>query len=64
MAWWNTANDAVLDEGARVLIGDPARLQGVGAIGVDDSPARCALKREGPPVCGTTCPSAHTDRSS
>lgn len=33
---WNTANDAVLDEGRRALINDPARLDGVNAIGVDE----------------------------
>ncbi len=33
---WNTANDAVLAEGKRVLINDPARLDGVTAIGVDE----------------------------
>ena len=33
---WNTANDAVLAEGRRVLINDPARFDGVTAIGVDE----------------------------
>jgi transposase len=33
---WNTANDAVLAEGKRVLIEDPGRLDGVTAIGVDE----------------------------
>ena len=33
---WNTANDAVLDEGRRVLIGDPDRFDGVNVIGVDE----------------------------
>ena len=33
---WNTANDAVLAEGKRTLIGDEARLDGVTAIGVDE----------------------------
>lgn len=33
---WNCANDAVLAEGRRVLIADPAGLQGVSAIGVDE----------------------------
>ncbi len=33
---WNTANDAVLDEGRRVLIGDPARFEGVRVLGVDE----------------------------
>src|SRR5699024_9716911 len=33
---WSTANDAVLDEGKRVLIDDPHRLDGVAVIGVDE----------------------------
>jgi len=33
---WDTANDAVLAEGRRVLINDPARFDGVTAIGVDE----------------------------
>ena len=33
---WNTANDAVLAEGKRVLIEDPARFEGVTTIGVDE----------------------------
>jgi transposase len=33
---WNTANDAVLAEGKRVLIDDEHRLDGVTAIGVDE----------------------------
>ena len=33
---WNTANTAVLDEGRRLLIEDPARLDGVAVIGVDE----------------------------
>jgi transposase len=33
---WNTANDAVLAEGKRVLIADPARFDGVQVIGVDE----------------------------
>lgn len=33
---WNTANTAVLDEGRRVLINDPARFDGVRVIGVDE----------------------------
>jgi transposase len=33
---WHTANSAVLDEGRRVLIGDPARLHAVAVIGVDE----------------------------
>jgi len=33
---WNTANSAVLAEGRRVLIEDPARFDGVRVIGVDE----------------------------
>jgi transposase len=33
---WNTANDAVLAEGHRVLISDPARFDGVRVLGVDE----------------------------
>jgi transposase len=33
---WNTANDAVLAEGKRLLIEDPHRLDGVQVIGVDE----------------------------
>ena len=33
---WNTANDAVLSEGRRVLIGDPGRFDGVTVLGVDE----------------------------
>jgi len=33
---WNTANDAVLGEGLRVLVADPARFDGVRVIGVDE----------------------------
>jgi transposase len=33
---WDTANDAVLAEGRRVLIADPHRLDGVAVIGVDE----------------------------
>ena len=33
---WNTANDAVLAEGQRLLINDPTRFDGVTAIGVDE----------------------------
>jgi transposase len=33
---WNTANDAVLAEGRRVLIDDPARFNGVKVVGVDE----------------------------
>jgi transposase len=33
---WNTANDAVLAEGQRVLIDNPARFDGVKVVGVDE----------------------------
>jgi transposase len=33
---WNTANDAVLAEGKRVLIDDPDRFDGVRVIGIDE----------------------------
>jgi transposase len=33
---WNTANDAVLTEGKRVLIEDPTRFDGVKVLGVDE----------------------------
>jgi transposase-like protein len=33
---WNTANTAVLDEGRRVLIGDPHRFEAVRVVGVDE----------------------------
>jgi len=33
---WNTANDAVLAEGQRVLIADPGRFDGVRVLGVDE----------------------------
>lgn len=33
---WNTANDAVLAEGKRVLINDPTRYDGVKVLGVDE----------------------------
>ena len=50
---WHTANTAVLAEGRRVLIADPARFDGVRVLGVDDSPARCA-PAGGPPASGAT----------
>jgi hypothetical protein len=46
---WNTANDAVLAKGRRVLIEDPGRFEGVRVIGVDEH------------VCGT--PAAVTTTS-
>ena len=33
---WNTANDAVLAEGKRVLISDPSRFESVSVVGVDE----------------------------
>ena len=33
---WDTANDAVLAEGKRVLSQDPGRLAGVAVLGVDE----------------------------
>jgi hypothetical protein len=33
---WNTANDAVLAEGKRVLIDDPTRFDGVAVVGADE----------------------------
>jgi len=37
---WNTANDAVLAEGKRVLIEDPRRFDGVKVVGVDEHVVR------------------------
>ena len=37
---WNTANDAVLAEGQRLLIADPTRLDGVRVVGVDEHVVR------------------------
>ena len=37
---WHTANNAVLAEGHRVLIDDPARFDGVRVIGVDEHVVR------------------------
>ena len=37
---WNTANDAVLAEGQRLLINDPHRFDGVTTIGVDEHVVR------------------------
>ncbi len=33
---WDTANDAVLAQGVHLLINDPARLEGVKVIGVEE----------------------------
>ena len=43
---WDTANDAVLAEGQRVLIADPARFEGVQVIGVDEHAWRHTRKGE------------------
>ena len=37
---WNTANDAVLVQGQRVLVNDPSRFDGVQVIGVDEHVVR------------------------
>jgi len=37
---WDTANDAVLAEGKRVLIDDPSRFDGVAVVGVDEHVVR------------------------
>jgi hypothetical protein len=42
---WNTANDAVLAEGTRVLIDDPGRFEGVTVIGVDEHVWRHTCRR-------------------
>ncbi len=41
---WNTANDAVLAEGRRMLIADPSRFDGVAVIGVDEHAWRHSRK--------------------
>ena len=43
---WDTANDAVLAEGRRLLIGDPARFEGVKVVGVDEHVWRHTRKGE------------------
>ncbi len=43
---WNTANDAVLAEGKRVLIEDPGRFDGVKVIGVDEHVWRHTRRRD------------------
>ena len=37
---WNTANNAVLAEGQRALIDNPARFDGVAVIGIDEHVVR------------------------
>ena len=51
---WHTDNNAVLTRAEQTITGDPDRFDGVEVLGVDDSPARFALVREVPPVCGAT----------
>ena len=41
---WNTANDAVLAEGKRLLFSDPSRLDGVRVLGVDEHVRRHTRK--------------------
>lgn len=49
---WHTANNAILASAQATLLDDPHRFDGVEVLGVDDSPARFALVREVPPLCG------------
>ena len=51
---WHTANNAVLTRAEQTITGNSDRFDGVEVLGVDDSPARFALVREVPPVCGAT----------
>ena len=51
---WHTANNAILTSAQATLLDDPHRFDGVEVLGVDDSPARFALVREVPPLCGAT----------
>ena len=51
---WHTANNAILTRAEQILNETPDRFKGVEALGVDDSPARFALVREVPPLCGAT----------
>ena len=52
---WHTANNAILTRAEQTITGNPDRFDGVEVLGVDDSPARFALVREGPPpACGAT----------
>ncbi len=66
---WHTANDAVLAEGHRLLIDDPARLDGVEVLGVEKH-CRRHTRREDKfvtgiidltPVCDGTGPKRWTD---
>ena len=51
---WHTTNNAILTSAQATLLDDPHRFDGVEVLGVDDSPARFALIREVPPLCGAT----------
>ena len=51
---WHTANNAILTSAQATLLDDPHRFDGVEVLGVDNSPARFALMREVPPLCGAT----------
>ena len=51
---WHTANNAILTRAEQILNEVPDRFKGVEVLGVDDSPARFALVREVPPLCGAT----------
>ncbi|GED90745.1 hypothetical protein TNCT6_78300 [Streptomyces sp. 6-11-2] len=51
---WNTANDAVLAEGKRVLIDDTGRFDDVTAIGVDEHV--CRHTRRGDKYVTVICP--------
>ena len=59
---WHTANNAILTRAEQILNEVPDRFKGVEVLGVDDSPARFALVREVPPLCGAT-PSGATAMS-
>lgn len=50
----HTANNAILPRTEQTITGNPHRFDGVEVLGVDDSPARFALVREVPPLCGAT----------
>ena len=52
---WNTANTAILGEGQRLLINEPARCEGVRVIGVDEH-----VWRHTPPTATNTSPSSWT----
>ena len=51
---WHTTNNAILTRAKQILNEAPDRFKGVEVLGVDDSPARFALIREVPPLCGAT----------